>query len=354
MNSDCIDEKANPLITPEMIVRAIRSTIKSHRPRWRELERQALRLAAGHPEVMNACVAYARKVIGGRWDDLEPVIVQAFVSNPVAGTEVVSCRHEVDVIADHIWDYIEVIQGRWTAWEEEILKAAAKNTDLLGTCVEYGKLRIQGRWPDLEPLLLRAILAAYESFVPAPWDEILPEWMFVYEYVEMTQAPWPELEDAILGHGCLPTYGVTYAIIRKSRWPAFEKRMLVLDYSKPLDQQISDISWYATELCEGRPWPEAETFFMNECRAASPRLAAGAAVDYSKKVIKSGWTDGEELLIGFPAELSRYAQEVLKHPLPEHLHSEMAMRSFATPDDPHIRDYFKWCDEWAAARGGTP
>ncbi len=32
MDPDCIDEKANPLATPEMIVKAIRSAIKSRRP----------------------------------------------------------------------------------------------------------------------------------------------------------------------------------------------------------------------------------------------------------------------------------------------------------------------------------
>jgi len=43
----------------------------------------------------------------------------------------------------------------------------------------------------------------------------------------------------------------------------------------------------------------------------------------------------------------------LKHPLPDHLHSEMVMRSYEDPDNLDIRDYLGWCDEWAAARGGT-
>lgn len=119
--------------------------------------------------------------------------------------------------------------------------------------------------------------------------------------------------------------------------------------------EISDIVQYAAELFEGRPWPEAERFFKEDLREISPEAAAVAAQSYAKDVIKGQWEAGEELLSGFPFEISWYAQYVLKRPLPEHLHQELVMKSFETPDDCHIKDYFKWCDEWAAAaRGATP
>jgi len=80
---------------------------------------------------------------------------------------------------------------------------------------------------------------------------------------------------------------------------------------------------------------------------------ASAAESYADLVIKGRWEDGEKLLSGFPFEMYSYARFTLKRPLPDHLHSEMVMRSFETPDDPDIRDYLQWCDEWAAARGGA-
>ena len=53
--------------------------------------------------------------------------------------------------------------------------------------------------------------------------------------------------------------------------------------------------------------------------------------------------------------MSWYAKYALKQPLPDHLHAEMVMRSYETPADPDIKDYFKCCSEWAAAaRGGAP
>jgi hypothetical protein len=236
--------------------------------------------------------------------------------------------------------------------ERQALKLAAVHPEVMNACVAYARKAIGGRWDELEPLLFKAVLSAPASFEYSVLDPFIPEWCLLLGYAsEVVQGVWDELESLILTSGCLPDYGVAYAIgCRKSRWPEFEKRMLDLQYRLPLDEQIADIIWYGAELLEGHPWPEAEKFFMTECRAASPGLAAGAAVDYSKKVIKYGWTDGEELLIGFPAELSRYAQEVLTHPLPDHLHSEMVMRSFETPDDPHIRAYLEWCDEQEAEK----
>lgn len=278
MNPDCIDEKENVLITPVMIVEAIYSAIESHRPRCWELERQALKLAAVHPEVLEACVAYAREIIKGRWE-------------------------------------------------------------------------------ELEPLLFGAVLNAPQSFEYSVLDPFIREWQLLLGYAsEVVKGAWAELESLILTSGCLPDYGVAYAIgCRKSRWREFEKRMLELQYRWPLDEQIYDIIRYATSLLEGDPWPEAESFFMNECQEASPKLAARAAVDYAKKVIRTKWKKGEKLLVGFPAEMSRYAREVLKHKLPDHMHQEMVMKSFETPDDPHIKAYLQMVrSQGAAKQSGQP
>ncbi len=359
MNPDCIDEKANPLITPETIVRALRSAIKSRRPRWRELERQALKLAAVHPEVMNACVAYARKVIGGRWDELEPVILQAFISNPAVGKECVDGAYEVATIGNYIWKYLDLVNGRWTDWEPHLLDQAAKNIYLLHACVRYTKERIGIRWTDLEQLLLHAIMSAPESFTDKlNTDYLIPEWGFVFDYAsDVVRGEWPELESAILNSGCLLGYGVHYAIdARKTRWPGLEQEMFGTNYGSPfgapLPEQIRDICRYACALVEG-PWADAESFITTDLRSRSPRYAALATVEYAEQVIKGRWKPGEDQLGGFPAAMWQYAREASKRPLPDHLHSEMVMRSFETPDDPHIRDYIKWCDEWAAARDGA-
>lgn len=357
MNPDRIDEKQNVLITPEMIVEAIYSAIESRSPRWRELETQALKLAAVQPEVMEACVAYAREIIGGRWEELEPVILRAFASNPVAGRECVDDWYEVDAIGDHIWAYLDLIDGRWLEWEQEMVGLAAMNIDLLHNCVRYAKERIKDRWLDVEPLLLRAILSANESYVWTDEEPLGLEWTLVFDYAaKVVRGPWQELEAAILDHDCLPTHGVHYAIYgRKGRWPGLEEKMLGPPYGSWLCEQTNDIVWYAAQLFEGRPWPEAERFFKEDLRKRSPEASANAAYSYATRVIEGRWESGEELLSGFPSEMYCYARYTLKRPLPDHLHQEMVMRSFETLDAWYIEDYFKWCDEWeAAARGESP
>jgi hypothetical protein len=357
VNPNYTKQTENVLITPEMIVEAIYSAIESQGPRWPELETQALELAAVHPEVMEACVAYAREIIKGRWEELEPVILQAFVSNPVAGRVCVDDYYEPDVIGDYIWAYFEVINGRWLEWEQEMVGLAAKNIDLLYTCVRYAKERIKDRWLEVEPLLLRALLGDNRTWLWAGSGWMIFEYWLIYNYMsDVVAGPWPELEAVILDHWWLLTFGVAYAICgRRSRWPALEERMLGFGDGPMSRSEISDIVSYAAELFEGRPWPEAERFFKEDLRQRSPNAAAIAASSYAEHVIRGRWQAGEELLSGFAFEMSWYARYALKGPLPEHLYVEMMMRSFETPVDCHVKDYFKWLDEWtAAARGEAP
>lgn len=357
MKADCIDDQENVLITPDLLVDALACRHRRPRVRWPEWEEQALKLAPSHQKVLDACVQYASTIIGGRWEEFEPVILEAFASNPVAGRECVDDYYELDVIGDNIWAYLDLIDGRWLEWEQEMVGLAAKNIDLLCSCVRYAKERIKDRWLDVEPLLLRALLADNKSCVYTGSGWSIFECWLIFEYMsDVVAGPWPELETVILDHGWLLTFGVSYAIVgRRSRWPALEERMLGFGDGPISRMEISDIVQYAAELFEGRPWPEAERFFKEDLREISPEAAAVAAQSYAKDVIKGQWEAGEELLSGFPFEISWYAQYVLKRPLPEHLHQELVMKSFETPDDCHIKDYFKWCDEWAAAaRGATP
>ena len=347
----------NVLITGALLIDALSCARKRRRRRWPEWERQALELAPGDQKMLNACAGYARDFIGGRWEELEPVILQAFVSNPVAGRECVDDWYEVDVIGNHIWAYLDLIDGRWPEWEQQILGFAARNIDLLYSCVRYAKDRIKHRWLDLEPLLLRALLARNKSCVYTASGSVIFEYWLILDYMsDVVAGPWPELEAVILDHGWLLTVGVTYAIHgRRSRWPALEERMLRCGDGPMSRTEIGDIMEYAAELFEGRPWREAERFFKEDLRQWSPKAAAIAAGSYAEDVIKGRWEDGEELLSGFHLEMSWYAKYALKQPLPDHLHAEMVMRSYETPDDPDIKDYFKCCSEWAAAaRGGAP
>ncbi len=351
MNADRIDNEENLLITPDLLVDALACKRNRPRGRWPEWERQALKLAPLHQKVLNACVKYARKRVGGRWEEFEPVLLQAFISNPVVGREYVEDCYEVDVIGNHIWAYLDIINGPWPEWEREMVGLAAKNIDLLYSCVRYAKERIKDRWLEVEPLLLRALLADNRTCVWTGSDSWIFECWLIFEYMsDVVAGPWPELETVILDHWWLLTFGVSYAIYgRRSRWTALEERMLGFGDGPISRTEISDIVQYAAELFENRPWPEAERFFKEDLRQRSPEAAAIAAQSYAEDVIKGRWEDGEELLSGFPFEMSWYAQYALKRPLPDHLHQEMVMRSFETPVDPHVKDYFKWCDEWATS-----
>lgn len=348
----------NVLVTASLLLNALACIRKRRRSRWPEWEQQALKLAPFHQKVLDACVKYARKCVRGRWEDLEPVILQAFATEPVVGRNCLKDREcEVDAIGDYIWAYLDVINGPWPEWEQEMLRLAAMNVDLLYSCVRYAKERIHGRWRDMEHLLIEAILTASQSYTWSGSVPLVIEWQLVFDYsAEVIQGPWPELETAMLDHGCLPTLGVSYAIIgRKSRLSALEERMLGPGYGSSLYDQIEDIVQYAAELFEGCRWLEAESFFKEALRQRSATHAAYAASAYAEQVMKGRWEAGEELLSGHPLDMYWYAKRALKHPLPDHLHSEMVTRSFEAPDDPHIRDYIKWCDEYeAAGLGRTP
>jgi hypothetical protein len=349
MSPSVFGHAKNSLLTPAVLIETLEYARHRRQGRWWEWEEQALAMAPHHPELLDACVEYAREVIGGRWAEANPVLLQVFISKPVAGIECVDDWYEVETIGRYVWNYLDVLNERWTDWETQMLVHAAKNINLLHTCVRYAKERVGGRWPDLEQLLLDAILSAPESFsYTMKSDELIPEWVFALDYAsEVLKGDWPELESLILNSGCLPAYGVYYAIeARKTRWPDLEKRMLGSDYGSPfgapLNEQIRDIFRYACALVEG-PWPEAESFITTDLRSRSPQHAAWLAVDYAEQVIGGRWEPGENQLSGFPQEMWRYAREVLKRPLPTHLHNEMLMRSYEDPDNYDIREYVVWC-----------
>jgi hypothetical protein len=315
---------------------------------WPEWETRALQLAPHHPHVLDAAVHYARVVRGRRWEELEPLILQAFVDQPVACTDDVEGYYELYTISDSIWNYLEVHDGRWIEWEPLILRCAADNPDLLHVCLRYAKERLLGRWSQLEALLLEAILMIRASFIHSGQDGVPPEWFAIYDYLEnFIKGPWPELETSILTHGLLPEYGVGYAAsFRKKRWPELENRMLVLDKRFSFEEQVSGIIRYANELVGGA-WPEAENFFMTECRSRRPAAASYAAFRYAREVIRGRWIPGEDLLSGSSYWMRDYAMRILESQLPPKLHQEMAMKSFENTDDRHIKEYFRWCAELA-------
>ena len=190
----------------------------------------------------------------------------------------------------------------------------------------YARVAVQGRWKAGERVILEATRLVDDHFDEANKDVV--EAAESYRELAFGSKSWPELVAMIRCGQCHPYFVVSYCL--KSRL---------------------NLKAEAAEGLLSTPLSDEDEAAEQEKR----RQLACAAEDYADHVTKGRWEAGEKLLSGFPFEMRCYAQFTLKQPLPDHLHAEMVMRSYETPDDPDIRDYFKCCSEWAAAaRGGAP
>lgn len=190
----------------------------------------------------------------------------------------------------------------------------------------YARFAVRGRWEAGERVILEATRLEDDPYGEA--STTVAEAAEAYRELAFGRQAWPELVEMIRSGQCHPFFLIDYCVC------------------SPLDLKA--------EVAEGL----LNTPVSDEDEAAEQEKKshlAFAAESYADHVIKGRWEAGEKLLSGFPFELYSYARFTLKHPLPEHLHNEMVIRSFETPEDRHIKDYLKWCVEWAAAaRGEAP
>jgi hypothetical protein len=187
----------------------------------------------------------------------------------------------------------------------------------------YAHVVVQGRWKAGERVILEATRLVDDHF-DEPCTNVA-EAAESYRELAFGREAWPELVAMIRGGQCHPYFVISYC----------------------LRSQL-DLKAEVSEGLLNTPVSDEDEAAEQEKRSH----LASAAESYADLVIKGRWEDGEKLLSGFPFEMYSYARFTLNRPLPEHLHSEMVMRSFETPEDRDIKDYLKWCDEWAAAARG--
>jgi hypothetical protein len=277
---------------------------------WPDWEKQLLLWLYAYfsPDLLSAGVRYAREILSDDWPELEPFLPS---------------------IPARLEEYLGIKPGPQIrpVLEKAMLEAKGSCSGAHARAVYlYASMAIQGRWELGEWLILEATRPVFSDHLS---DELTAVTEVAEDYREFAfpQKAWPELIEMIRAGDCDPQFAVDYCL--KSR--------------------IDCKAEVAEGLLNARVWDDDDTFQWEK----RGRLACAAEV-YAELVIKGRWEAGEKLLSGFPFEMRCYAQNVLKHPLPDQLHKEMLMNSFETPDDPDIKEYVKWCGKQAAvAEGGA-
>jgi hypothetical protein len=277
--------------------------------RWREWEKRLLNAIRHHsePALLAAGVIYAQERLSGHWPKLE----QLLPSRPAM-----------------LEAYLSMNPGRrdYPALEKAILDDTASYPAVRARAAYlYARSAIQGRWAAGEEVILEATKLVADNSNES--TTAVAEAAEAYRKVAFGREPWPELVGMIRAGQCHPYFAISYCVRSHSHLRAEVAEGL-------LNTPVSDEDDTAEQV--------------------KRMQLAFAAKAYAQYVIKGRWKAGEKLLSGFPFEMSCYAQFALKHPLPDHMHSEMVMMSFQTPDDPDIKDYLKWCNEWATIAEAPP
>jgi hypothetical protein len=113
---------------------------------------------------------------------------------------------------------------------------------------------------------------------------------------------------------------------------------LATDCIEPLAQQLEELCRYSQSVIRGR-WREAEKFILHCLQAYPYDEIADRAVFYAADVVRGRWQELESRLSKHPEWMLSYADEVLHSKLPNHLHQEMVMNSFADATNAAIKEY---------------
>lgn len=154
---------------------------------------------------------YAMEVIGGRWFDAEPYILQ-------------------DVYSSYLYAK-NVIKDRWYEFEEILLNRELTR-DIEHIIIKYVRY-LMGRWPEIEPKILTS-----------------PSASMYYAY-EILEERWPEAEPIIATSA---NYAYTYLVrFIDGRWPEAEPA-----FAKSPEIALKYIENYVKDR-----WPEAEPTLKN-------------------------------------------------------------------------------------------
>jgi hypothetical protein len=116
----------------------------------------------------------------------------------------------------------------------------------------------------------------------------------------------------------------------KTRWPELEAVLPTYPHDERLYEALIT---YAAEVVGGR-WEMAEEIILGEPFDIEE---AWAACRYARDVVKGRWEAGENVIAACTYSMLRYADEVLKGRLPDHLHNRMMLGD----TDEDVREYIQ-------------
>jgi hypothetical protein len=197
---------------------------------WPEWQRKALEKAEGDadPALFTTCVSYARSVLGDRWPDLEPILLEyardyedckpaiSYAFRVVGGRWLelepilIDCENDLAT-------YMRLfIRGQWHFLEDVVLNGTEYHCIARAEAmVAYCRKCRRSRWEQAEPILLQSIpygigasrlaMAYVEEFMDGDlqdWDDSVLRGDYdatvTAEYAAVTKdGPWTDLEDAV-------------------------------------------------------------------------------------------------------------------------------------------------------------
>jgi hypothetical protein len=176
-------KEAEPIILedPETALEYARDIIGG---RWKEAEPFIMR----DPKI---AYKYARDIIGGRWKEAEPFIMRDPKIAYKYAREIIGGRWKEaePIILEDPRSAVEyakyVIQGRWKEAEPIILEDPS-------SAVEYAKYVIQGRWKEAEPIILNKKLYKIDHITS---EEKHPIYYNIYNYTtQVLKKRWKKAE----------------------------------------------------------------------------------------------------------------------------------------------------------------
>lgn len=243
---------------------------------------------------LKPCLLYAREILSGDWPELEPFLPSSLES---------------------LEEYLQMRPGPLSrpALEKAILADVDSEPNVRARAAFlYANLSVQGRWQPGEGVILDATKPA-DSYSYYLASKAVAEAVEAYRKLAFPRKAWPEVVRMIRAGECCPDFMVDYCLTSRMDWRA--------------------------EVTEGLlkiPMSDADDPVAREKRKRLPR----AAHDFAEHVVKGRWEEGEGLLGSDPADLCRYAKDVIKDVLPDNLHQIMLMQSFISPIDRCVKKYF--------------
>lgn len=391
-------ERENAILTnPSLLDQGVDYARNNLGGRWPEWEERVLEALESEREkalkhgpwcsLADECVRYAHEVIRGQWEALE----RRLVPNPLLGKAlldymkkgIISVRWSEDRERELVYQPILgstyayayarwVLKSPWQVGEQVILGSLRHDaysrvcwafgwddaTDVCAT--EYALHMRGGSWPEYERKVLAGECTPWvavdyaEKLLGRPNPTIernLVSWrspsgctvdedkqvIALERYVGAFPQRIPYLWNLVGAGHCSPRVAVKLLTLLNQN-----KRCTTLEawlFRHRASYEVSEAIFNYTVTVFSGNAEQGKKFLLAHRRKIKPAVFRTLVVLYAEKVIQGRWPAIEKWLVKSPRLMLKYADDVLKARLPDHLHTAMVMKSFEDTTNGFIKTY---------------